>query len=247
MHNRFINEDMKKVVFLIFCLLIVPQMAMANPYTVNDIRVDVHGETAIDAREKALNQARRNAFSLLSERMGIADDLSASQADDATIASMVDSFEINREKLSKNRYLASVNVTFNGRALQAYMRRQATTTSAFQENSMGSNVQNVRQNNTSVISQQSSIDGQLQRLDMRNYIIQVNISGLRQWAMIRRRLEQIGDLKIDNISANRALITLAYGGEAANLQNDLNMKGMQLFRNTRDQATSIPYVLLLRS
>jgi hypothetical protein len=225
----------------------MPQMAAANPYQINDIRVDVEGETAIDAREKALNQARRNAFSLLSERMGLVDQMAGVQTDDGTIASMVDSFEINREKLSKNRYLASVNVTFNERALQAYLRRQSATAMPFQGDRMVDNAQNINQNNVGAVEQQNSLNRQSQQLNTRHYVIQVNIADLRQWAMIRKRLEGIGNLKIDNISSNRAVITLAYSGEATNLQNDLNMKGMQLYRNTRDQAMTIPYVLLLRS
>ena len=255
---------MIKAVFLSLCVVMVlfPVTAQANPYQIRDIRVDVEGETAIDAREKALTQARRNAFSLLTERMGAADRLAGVQTDDSAIASMVDSFEINREKLSKNRYLASVNVTFNQRALDAYIGRQATITAPVVEQVYQSQhsvqggsvpyddkVSLYDQNRLSELYQ-STRDRALQPVQptrpSRNYVIQVNVSDLRQWAMIRERLERIGQLKIDSLNAGRAIVTLGYSGEAVNLQNDLNRKGMQLYRNTRGDNAAVPYILMLR-
>ena len=101
-----------------------PAAAKAVDYTVSNLAVDVEGENAIDAREKALVQARANAFNILKKRLaseGMTGTIPT--PDDGAIASMVNSFEINREKLSKNRYLASVNVSFNSRAVQGYTGR----------------------------------------------------------------------------------------------------------------------------
>jgi len=86
---------------------------------IENVAVDVTGNNALDARDKALNQARRNAFSILSRRLDLGGDVIAE--DDRTIATLVDSFEINREKLSSNRYMASINVLFNEPAIQGYL------------------------------------------------------------------------------------------------------------------------------
>lgn len=96
-------------------------VAAGDNYTVQNVAVDVQGENAIDARDKALTKARRDAFDIIAGRLLNAEEKSRLGAvDDSTINSMVYDFEINREKFSKNRYLASVNVRFNERAVQSY-------------------------------------------------------------------------------------------------------------------------------
>lgn len=93
-------------------------------YAVKNIAVDVEGENAIDAREKALTKARRDAFDILSGRLLSATEKSGmGHVDDNTINSMVNDFEINREKFSRNRYLANVDVRFNERAVRSYLGR----------------------------------------------------------------------------------------------------------------------------
>lgn len=95
-----------------------------DQYLVENIAVDVEGENAIEAREKALTKARRDAFDVLAGRLLEEEEkASLGSIDDQTIASLVNDFEINREKLSSNRYLASVNVRFNQRAVQSYLGR----------------------------------------------------------------------------------------------------------------------------
>lgn len=110
---------------LLFCLSIFAGTpAVAQPYEVSNIAVDVEGENAMDARTKALNKARRDGFHILTTRMLDAGErASLPDIDDATIATMVNDFEINREKYSKNRYLASVNIRFNPHAVQGFLGR----------------------------------------------------------------------------------------------------------------------------
>ena len=116
-----------------------PVGAQDVSYTVNNIAASAEGGNAIEARDAAMKQARRNAFDVLVSRMlesqgGSATGLTL-QPDDSVIASMVDSFQINREKLSRDRYMASVNVTFNQQAVQRYVGRR--TTMAIQDQSYG--------------------------------------------------------------------------------------------------------------
>lgn len=98
--------------------------ASSEAYVIKNIAVDMEGENAIKARESAMKKARRDAFNILSSRLLNADARqSLPQASDAAIAAMINDFEINREKYSKNRYLASINITFNDRAVQGYFGR----------------------------------------------------------------------------------------------------------------------------
>jgi|GEM_PF-3701040 len=98
--------------------------AADSTYIVKNIAVDVEGKDAIDARDKALTKARRDAFNILSGRFLDANERATlGYVDDAMINSMVNDFEINREKFSRNRYLASIEVRFNERAVRSYLGR----------------------------------------------------------------------------------------------------------------------------
>jgi hypothetical protein len=82
----------------------------AETFTVKDVNVDVTADTASHARDQALMQAERNALSQLYTRMGAA-DVSAKMNDDA-VASLVQSFEVQSEKLSSVRYIGIFTVHF---------------------------------------------------------------------------------------------------------------------------------------
>jgi hypothetical protein len=248
---------MKYFLFLIFTLVTIAPAFAAN-YKVSDVRVDVEAETAIEARDKAMNEARQNAFNVLMGRMGVNDDFSV---DDRTIATMVDSFEINREKLSRNRYLASVNVAFNERAVQGFLGRYTNRALPDNNNYTQQNAQipnqqpygNEAYNPYALQSQRHSerLPGAEQNRPVRelsqpiqNYTIQVNLSTLQDWLQIKQSLKSIGVVNIDLLNARRAVVNLGYNGQPSALQTDLNMKGLQLYRNTA--ADGVPYVLMRR-
>jgi len=88
---------------------------------VENIRADVTSDNAVNAREKALAKARREAFQILSDRMLKGDALNqARDIDDLTISSLIKNFEIVREKLSSTRYIATISVTFDRAAIKSY-------------------------------------------------------------------------------------------------------------------------------
>ena len=117
---------MRLFLALILLAMIPMQTASANEFEIQNIAVDVQGKNAIDARESALSKARRNAFNILTNRLLSSDERKNLPAtDDSTIATMVSHFEINREKLSKNRYLANISINFNPRAVRGYLGQYA--------------------------------------------------------------------------------------------------------------------------
>ena len=91
-------------VFLMTLALAPACYAQTNAYEVSNIAVDVEGKNAIDARNQALIKARHDAFNILTSRLLSKEEAATLPTiDDLTIANMVNDFEINREKLSKNR------------------------------------------------------------------------------------------------------------------------------------------------
>ncbi len=244
-------------VFLL-CMTVMP--SYANDFTVKNIRVDVEAESAIDARNKALDQARRNAFNVMTDRM-----LSSEQkktlppASDSTIATMVDSFEINREKLSKNRYLASVNVAFNNNAMQAYFGRYSNVAltddyNAMQNVGQGMDVNapvNPRLGVNPMSDLYRSYQSQSQELSPsmplgRDYKMMATINTISDLVSLRQSLESIGTVTFNSVKTKQVIMTLNYAGEATNLQNALNMKGMQIYSNTSMMNSDAPYILMVK-
>lgn len=112
------------LVFLGF-LTILPLQAMANTYSVNNIAVDVKSDNSYKARNEAMVEARRDAYNILLSR--IVDEQNRdyyAKASDTVIQSLIDNFEINREKASQHRYLANISVHFNPTAVNTYIGRQ---------------------------------------------------------------------------------------------------------------------------
>lgn len=110
-------------IFLLCAFFVIPPV-FADQFSVENIAVDVEGENTIAARDKALVKARRDAYNILTSRLLKAEERNrVSGADDSTIATLVDNFEINREKLSQKRYLANISIHFNPQAVRGYMGR----------------------------------------------------------------------------------------------------------------------------
>lgn len=225
---------MKKLLILII-LLSLPSMAQANSYQINDVRVDIESEKATQARDEAMIKARRNAFNVLMQRLNV--DI-GSEANDRTIATLVDSFEINREKTSNNRYLASVNVKFNERAVQSYLAQNTNMAIA----------DDYYQGDINTPQTSGDFDNRQDRNPMMaarpaaEYRMQVNINNLRDWTLIQRNLESIGDVQINRLNTRMVDIVLVYQGEATTLQSRLNRKGLQIYSN--QMPSDIPYILM---
>ncbi len=84
-----------------------------EPLTVADVQIDVTAENSVVARNKAIVDARREAFRKLAERNMSPEDFKAlTLPDDKVISSLVQDFEIKGEQMSANRYVASFTVRF---------------------------------------------------------------------------------------------------------------------------------------
>ncbi|PCI00330.1 MAG: hypothetical protein COB76_03750 [Alphaproteobacteria bacterium] len=118
-------QSMRHLFFIALLFLSIPANAQnTDVFTVNNIAVDVESDSAFSARNNALEKARRDAFNILTSRLLTQEERKdLPKAKSKHIATLVDSFEINREKYSKNRYLASLNITFNPRAVHGYLGR----------------------------------------------------------------------------------------------------------------------------
>ena len=176
---------------------------------------------------------------------------------DSTIASMVQSFEINREKLSKNRYLASVNVTFNERAVQNYVGRYMAIARAPVQSGASvdpnmptvTNTQNPNNARPAYVSPYGQASGQVNSASANVSKVKIDIAGLRQWIGIKKTLQSmyaVQNLEVISLSSREAVVNLTYRDSMDNLQNDLIGRGMRIYSNNSESRNDVPYILVTR-
>ena len=100
-----------------------PMPAWADLFTVSDVPVDAEATTAAAAREVALAAGQREAYGKLLRRLTLRQDYDKHpELDDADIAGLVQSFEVDNEKTSATRYLANLRVQFSKEAIRELLR-----------------------------------------------------------------------------------------------------------------------------
>jgi hypothetical protein len=109
---------------LVFAAFQPHVQAQDDSFTVRGVEVDVTAETASAARERAIAQAQSAAFKRLiarivpAERQGSVPELDAKGIED-----LVRDFEVDSEKVSAVRYLATLTVRFKPNAVRALLQR----------------------------------------------------------------------------------------------------------------------------
>lgn len=109
--------------FLALLAGLSPMPAWADLFTVSDVPVDAEATTAAAAREVALAAGQREAYGKLLRRLTLRQDYDKHpELDDADIAGLVQSFEVDNEKTSATRYLANLRVQFSKEAIRELLR-----------------------------------------------------------------------------------------------------------------------------
>lgn len=81
-------------------------------FTVKDVAVDVTADNAAAARDRAITEAQRKAFAELYGRLSPVPGARAPELSDLEVARLVQDFEVQRERSSAVRYLATLTVRF---------------------------------------------------------------------------------------------------------------------------------------
>ncbi|MDD3030451.1 MAG: hypothetical protein PHS57_09305 [Alphaproteobacteria bacterium] len=87
-----------------------------DPYAVTNVAVDVTAETASEARDQALVQAERLAYGQLCARFGAEREIELMT--DEELAALVQSFEVQSERISAVRYIGVFTIHFNPDAVK---------------------------------------------------------------------------------------------------------------------------------
>jgi hypothetical protein len=236
------------LLFVFFMCLSGQTVFASDTYHVANIAVDVEGENAIKARENALKEARRNAYNTLEKRLIGAQEHSYKPSDDV-IASMVDSFTINREKSSRNRYMASVDVAFNERAVAAYWGRLSPSQ---RDNATSYEVMDAQNIDDSALSldflNQNATHRSGNAIATQTYSIQANISGVRHWVSLQKAFQSVPNVagtSLRSLSSSKAVLDVQYAGNVEDFHLALARKGWRLLVNqARHSPDAAAYILL---
>ena len=113
-----------RAVLIAFFCLFSASAAGAGDMTYNaEITVDVTAENASIAREKAMTEANRQAYTAVAKRVTTADGVRRlNELNDAQILNFIKEVSIISEKASNVRYIATLNVAVNEHILKTYMQ-----------------------------------------------------------------------------------------------------------------------------
>ena len=94
-------------------------------YAVGGIRVDVEAGSAVEAREIAFAEARREGLRRLLQRLTLPEDWPRlPDPGEVDVQSLVTAIEVEEEKLSATRYVATLRVRFSGEGVQRLLRER---------------------------------------------------------------------------------------------------------------------------
>ena len=99
---------------------------LEDVFTVSGVAVDAEAETAAAAREPALAEGQRRAFRRLIERLVLsADQLRRPELAEPALTALVQGIEIQEEKTSSTRYLATLTISFKKDEVRQLLRDRA--------------------------------------------------------------------------------------------------------------------------
>ncbi|CAK0758056.1 conserved hypothetical protein [uncultured Gammaproteobacteria bacterium] len=102
-----------------------PPQVGDDPFTVRGIAVDVTADSANAARDKAVAEAQRKAFAVLYRRLTLAAETQAAPSiPDRELARLVRGFEIEDERASAVRYVATLTVAFKPEAMRGFVEEK---------------------------------------------------------------------------------------------------------------------------
>lgn len=120
------------VVRIVFCAILLNFFTPVGPahadnpvFTVEDVEVDVTASNAIEAKQKAFEQAQMDAFEIIAGRMLTeAEMMAAEKPALSTISLLIKDFEVTKEQLSAVRYLGKYTFRFKDDAVRRYFSGQ---------------------------------------------------------------------------------------------------------------------------
>lgn len=119
---------LSKFVYLLwasaFYLITSNGLVASEDYVIKNVQVDVTGSSALEARIKAMADAQHQAYNTLLEKVLPQHDSSLPSLTNEQLDALVQSIEVQSEKSSDVRYLGTLTIRFNPKAVQQWFAQQ---------------------------------------------------------------------------------------------------------------------------
>lgn len=114
------HEGTSLLIFTIVSFLLGFLPAMAGR-TISGIKVEISAASGVQAREEAIVEAKRQGFLKIIGEDSENFKATSSLPNEEELENLVEAVEIEKEKISTNRYNATFSVTFDEKALQSFL------------------------------------------------------------------------------------------------------------------------------
>jgi hypothetical protein len=186
----------------------------AEPYVVSGVPVDVMAADSATARDQAIVEGQRKAFSMLMEQLVGVDKAPTIQTpNDAQLAGMVQDFEVESERLSSVRYIGVMTYRFDAASIDAIIGKPA--------------------DGTPDVTIGATPSGPTQTLS-----VIVPIASLRDWVEVQRRLSGIPSVQradVRSLARTEGQLDLVYYGDEGQLQQVLAQRQLSLLQDAQQQ------------
>jgi hypothetical protein len=186
----------------------------AEPYVVSGVPVDVTAADSATARDQAIVEGQRKAFSMLMEQLlGVDKAPTIQTPNDAQLAGMVQDFEVESERLSSVRYIGVMTYRFDAASIDAIIGKPA--------------------DGTPDVTIGATPSGPTQSLS-----VIVPIASLRDWVEVQRRLSGIPSVQradVRSLARTEGQLDLVYYGDEGQLQQVLAQRQLSLLQDAQQQ------------
>jgi hypothetical protein len=126
----------KFIIYILINLIFNPFCANADDFIVEDVPLNINGSNIAQIRDQAIENGQRDAFFLLVKRLDPAKHASIATLPTSKINALVSSFELKDEKMSANRYKASLTVNFDQNKVNSLLGKEYSTAAVTQEKTL---------------------------------------------------------------------------------------------------------------
>lgn len=174
--------------------------AAENQYLVEGIEIEARGQTPADAKNKAQNIARREAFKTLATRLELPQD-AADKVTDEEVTTMVRSETIEQEKIAGSNYFATMKFLFARDFVSHILAKKKIRISG--KNSAKENIEPQLS-----LAAKSTTANQI----LSSARLEIKISGFDDWILIRNKIEQDSaiEVQLQSIATDKIVYLVKY-------------------------------------
>jgi hypothetical protein len=199
-----------------------------SPFT-QTIEVKKTSENSFQAKEEALMEAEEKAFSRMMKSLGAENQ----KIESGVSGRLLDNMEIVNESIGIKTYKAEIKYHFNQAKTESLLSlaREAALEEAINNGTFQPTAQPVGQPANQPAKLENPVRENLSELDTSKQLVLMQISGLKEWADLRKTLMQTNGVQGINVSAiseTQVDFYLLYRGDAAKIKNSLKREGYKI-------------------